>query len=75
MIGNGSLSLFQGSFGSKNVFILKDGGDENGNDTGKDADDGGETMLKPAFPDGRRVSAVQTQCCNGFNQSGVCNIL
>ena len=34
-----------------------------------------QTLLKPAFPDGRRVSNGQTQCCNGFNQSGACNII
>ena len=34
-----------------------------------------QTLLKPAFPDGRRVSYGQTQCCNGFNHSGVCAII
>ena len=44
--------------------------DENQNET-KPEDEG----LKPAFPNGRRVSMANTQCCNGFQESGVCNIL
>ena len=46
--------------------------DENQNDT-KSADE--EPGITPAFPNGRRVSMANTQCCNGFQESGVCNII
>jgi hypothetical protein len=56
--------------------------DENANEQTKaaaenhaeDSAKAAETLI-PAFPNGRRVSNVQTQCCNGFKTSGVCNLL
>ena len=51
--------------------------DENANEktvveSGKTSED----LLTPAFPsNGRRVSQVDQQCCGGFKQSGVCNVM
>lgn len=47
--------------------------DENENET--KAAETESIKMTPAFPNGRRVSQVQTQCCNGFQESGVCQIL
>ena len=50
--------------------------DENANETDKmTKEDAGDEEMTPAFPNGRRVSQVQTQCCNGFQESKACNIL
>ena len=45
--------------------------DENQNETKTEDDE----AMKPAFPNGRRVSMANTQCCNGFQESKTCNIL
>ena len=55
--------------------VMTPANDDNDVNDDFDDDDDPQTLLKPAFPDGRRVSYGQTQCCNGFNQSGVCNII
>ena len=34
-----------------------------------------EPLLAPAFPNGRRVSQVDQQCCGGFKKSGVCAVM
>ena len=50
--------------------------DENANETEKEAtkEEADENMT-PAFPNGRRVSQVNQQCCNGFQESKACLIL
>lgn len=55
--------------------VMSPPNDDNDANDDFDEEDDPQTLLKPAFPDGRRVSYGQTQCCNGFNQSGVCNII
>ena len=49
--------------------------DVNDNETTKVEKTEAEPLMAPAFPNGRRVSQVDQQCCGGFKKSGICLIM